>query len=746
MAKVRARIAASARGLALATGVIIISSISIGWLYWLRPTLAIVPGPRVSDALPLDELPGHAGVSLLLFVLVFAAAGLVHGCLARVLRIDRLTAAIFTWFGTAAFLYLASAVSIFVVRQVSFDLALDSSRNLEGVYLAATLSALGGATLAANPTKGRATETVAAIAVAIFAAADLLTSILPPRSLQHGIIGLISHASGAPLERTFGIIAGLLLLIASRALARRSRPGWMMTVALLLSTVILRLVAGFNNALTLLAILLLLFLLAWRHSFTSRADPSQRPSALGRLLGMLIAAFVFGMTALIVNSLLSNLPVRLAPALRTTLFAFVAMTPHRARFISGDFGEWFPWSVLAIAATGAVWAAGTYLAPWRARLYHDLPRWQLAQAIVRASGADSLAPFVLRADKSLFIYPDGVDDSDGTAAVLIGYRVVRGVAIVSGDPIGPLELLPDALRAFLALLDDRGWRLGIVGASERCLPIYHHLGLRALYHGDEAVIDTATFSLGGGALKTVRQASNRIERKGYSATLQLAGEIDEPTRDELRSLESSWLRFRPAKGFVMELDELFRLDGDDALFVTARAADGSITGFLEFAVCHAIGSLSLSSMPRRGDAPNGLNAFLVVEAIRWAQAHEYGSLSLNFSPFARLLTTTDLSKRSERVARKVLVGLKALLSLQLDNLYMFNQRFAPQWQPRFVIYRHRRHLLRIAVAAMAAERYLPFTDWLRGRDWKPRLERDSPERPQEKKRPRDVVTTSASHQ
>jgi len=62
-----------------------------GWLYELRGWTLI--GPQVHDALPLDELPRHDSVSLVLFVGVWACAGILVGLVARKARVDRLTAA-----------------------------------------------------------------------------------------------------------------------------------------------------------------------------------------------------------------------------------------------------------------------------------------------------------------------------------------------------------------------------------------------------------------------------------------------------------------------------------------------------------------------------------------------------------------------------------------------------------------------------------------------------------------------------
>src|SRR5208282_5228295 len=107
---------------------------------------------------------------------------------------------------------------------------------------------------------------------------------------------------------------------------------------------------------------------------------------------------------------------------------------------------------------------------------------------------------------------------------LIAYRVVRGIALVSGDPVGPADGAAVALDAFLAYAHARGWRVAILGASARLIELYRDRGLHPLYHGDEAVISTASFSLDGRSMRTVRQAVHRVERRGYRAEVIMAGE------------------------------------------------------------------------------------------------------------------------------------------------------------------------------------------------------------------------------
>ena len=256
-------------------------------------------------------------------------------------------------------------------------------------------------------------------------------------------------------------------------------------------------------------------------------------------------------------------------------------------------------------------------------------------------------------------------------------------------------------------------------ASAQLLEIYRDQGFHSLYHGDEAVIDTQGFSLDGRRMRTVRQAVHRVERNGFRAEIVMAGDLTPALRAELAAVEHAWLRGAPRKGFTMELDNLFRLGGDAAVFVLGRDERGQVNGFLHFAVCPPSQSLSLSTMPRWRDTPNGFTAWLIAETVSWARCHGFSHLSLNFSPFAGLLATQAELPPMQRLQRRALHRIKGALALQLDNLYQFNGQFDPVWRHRYVILQAWTDLPWVAVAMMAAEGYLPYAGLIRGRGWSP---------------------------
>lgn len=710
----RASLAMAIRAAIVVGTIMLVTAVAVGWLYWLRAGVAHWPGPRVTDALPLDELPGHDGVPLVIYIAVFAVAGGMLGLIARAARLDRLTAALSLTAGMVVWLLLVDVFCLVVVRQVPTGEALRAAARLPAVYLAAALAGAGGAVFGWSGRPGGLTPRLLGWLVAAGGVIDLVSALIPHLSQELGAARVVS-----PAVHVLLVPAGVLLLITSRGLARGNRRAWSLASGLLGLSVLLHLLHGPNYAAAIVAGLVGIALMARRDDFARRGDPEARPSALLRLAGTLVFAVVYGVTALWVYRTSAGLPFHPAEALRDTFRAMGSQLPSDIDLLPGDFAEWFPISVWSIAVIGVCWAATVWIRPWRQRLFPDGRRREQAAAIVRGWGGDTLAPFTLRSDKEWFI----------TGQTLIAYRVVRGVALISGDPVGPPGEAGPAVDRFLAHAGARGWRTAVMGASDRLLQTYRARDLHPLYHGDEAVIDPRTFSLDGRSMRATRQAVHRLERRGFRAEVVMAGDVPPALRAELAAVEHTWLRGAPRKGFTMELDSLFRLGGDDAVFVIGRDEQGGITGFLHLAVCFPSRSLSLSTMPRRRDAPNGFTAWLITEAVAWAREHGTTQVSLNFSPFAGLLAAKAEMPRLQRLQRRALLRLKGILALQLDNLLRFNAQFNPAWQPRYVVVQTWTDLPRIAVAAMAAEGYLPHATLIRGRGWTTGADQAAPDEP-----------------
>ncbi len=679
------------RRLALPPLVVLLGLSAIGWLYAVEPAL---PGPRIGEALPLDELPRHDAVPLLWFVLVWSVVAVLLGAWARRARVERVTAALLLGFGVGLFTYLETSLSVAVVRQVPLGDALDAAARMKAVYLPGVLAAVATALLAERRLARRA-PLVVAFVVAAGAGLNLLHAVLP--GADGGILRPLTPDAVGPLARAAGVLAATALLLAARGLARRRRRAWQVATAVAGLSTLLHVLHGLNDG-SLASAVILVLLVARRHDFEGPGGASTRRQALGRIAVVAGSLLAYGEVTLWANRLAADQPLSASFALREIGRGLLGLDLGGSGHLAGSFGTWFPLSLLLLGAAGILWIVEGWIAPWRHRVVQPERERALARALVRTWGTDTLAPFVLRSDKSYFF------SEDETA--FLAYRVVGGVAIVSGDPIGPRDHADELVGSFVRMARERGWRVAILGASEVWLPLYAGHGLHALYHGDEAVVETASFSLEGRAVRKVRQSVHRLAAAGYRAAILRPTEIEDGRRTLLEGVAREWRGKAPERGFVMALDALFSLGDDEAVFVVGLAPDGRPVGFLHFALSPAGHALSLSSMPRLRETPNGFNEWLICEAIGWAGENGYRRVSLNFSPFAALLAPSQELTLLQHLQRRALLALKG--HFQLDNLLLFNRKFLPTSQQRFVVYEHRRDLPRVGIAALAAETYLPF--------------------------------------
>jgi lysyl-tRNA synthetase, class II len=669
-----------------------------GWLYLLRPLASF--RPRIGDALPLDELARRGATSLVLFVAVWLAAGLLLGLISRALGAERLTAALVLTFGVGLWGYLVVGVALLTVRQIPAHDAFAAAASLRAVYLPAALAGLGGALLG----RSRATSSprgpfLLAVAVAVTGVVGVLDGVLPER--PNTLLQALAPERVHPLASALVAPLGIALVLVARGLARRKRRAHHLAVALLLGLATLHVLHGFDGGAA-FAALVAVALVARRQDFAAPGDPSVRPLLLGRAALALVTIYAYGAAAIWVNRISADQPYTFAFAVRETSRSLAGLSLGGSAHVGDSFGEWFPVSVFILGLAAAAWLLTAWLAPWRYRHRPAAHERAAARSLVAAWGADTLAPFALRADKSYFFSED--------ERAFLAYRVIGGVVVVSGDPIGPPSEFDRLVTRFIAFARERDWRIVILGACERCLDLYRARGLHALYHGDEAVLEVASFSLDGRPIRKVRQSVHRLATAGYTAESRHPRAIESDLRRRLEVIAREWRGSAPSRGFAMALDALFRLEDQDALFVIGRGPDGEPQGFLHFAVSRPGSALSLSSMPRLRTTPNGFNEWLVVESVEWARAHGYARISLNFAPFAALLTPQAELTHLQRLERRMLLALKG--RFQLDNLLVFNRKFFPSWERRFVVYERRRDLPRVGIAALAAEAYLPFS----GRD------------------------------
>ncbi len=310
------------------------------------------------------------------------------------------------------------------------------------------------------------------------------------------------------------------------------------------------------------------------------------------------------------------------------------------------------------------------------------------ESLLASWGTTPLAYFHLLGDKHWFIADDG--------GSFIGYRVVGNVAVALGEPIGEPSSCAIATEGFIEYCGRSGWAVAFHQVTPAGVEPLTATGLKALKIGEEAMIPVQKWDLGAEGYKWLRSALRRIERAGLEV-VELPTPLSAHDTEQLREVSDSWL----ADGGHRERTfTLGRFDADylDATTVLAlrEAETGRIVAFANVIPSYRSTAGNFDLMRRRPDAPNGAMDALFVALIERFRAAGLEKMSLGMVPFAGA-AGDSLPTRAIRLLYER--GERAFNS---QGLFRFKNKWQPEWEPRYLVYRSDLELPRIAAAVARA--------------------------------------------
>jgi lysyl-tRNA synthetase class 2 len=515
---------------------------------------------------------------------------------------------------------------------------------------------------------------------------NLLSALTPNIAWRHHALLQFEPVRAVPLFHTLAVPASVALIVTSFYLRGSRRRAWQAGLVLLVSLGVLDLVKGLDFEEAALSSAGAAILWWGRESFVVRHARLSWRSPLSLVAGAFLVCAVFAAGAVWLASGRSADPVQVARNV-VDLFGWT----HG----SVAFRDELAWLPLAVGIAGVAVIVVAGYAFFRPLPAPSEPPGQGARdaafALVRAHGSDTLAFFKLRRDLQYLFSED--------RRAFLGYRVEGRILLVAGDPVGPADALAGLVRETCAFAEARGLDTAVLGASSSLVPVWRDAGLRALYLGDEAILETGRFSLEGREIRKVRQAVTRVRKAGYSAEAVELAAVDDGTLTHLERISQLWRAGGAERGFSMAMDSLEGEHQDESIVVVARDGTGVPRGFLHFVPSFGRPAVSLSFMRRERDTPNGLTEFLVVNAIELLRARGVEEISLNFAAFGRLLERPS-GGFERRLGRLVALGNRYF---QTESLYRFNAKFSPRWEPRYLLYERILGLPRVGLAAMSAE-------------------------------------------
>src|SRR4030095_5964259 len=200
-----------------------------------------------------------------------------------------------------------------------------------------------------------------------------------------------------------------------------------------------------------------------------------------------------------------------------------------------------------------------------------------------------------------------------------------------GDPVGPAELVPDLIRAFIERCDDFGGTPVFYEVRKDYLHHYADFGLTFIKLGEEARVDLSTFTLEGGGGHRYRAALRRIERAAASFRIVPPADVA-AILPQLRRVSDDWLGHKGVeKGFSLGFFDEEYLSRYPIAVIEQQDQILAFANIWTGADRHEV---SVDLMRYDHHALSGVMESLFTQLIVWGRANGYRWFSLGMAPLS----------------------------------------------------------------------------------------------------------------
>ena len=422
---------------------------------------------------------------------------------------------------------------------------------------------------------------------------NILAALLPSsESLLRGVRGWL------PLEvsqgsRTLMLFTGVALLQVTRNLARRKELAWWVAVIALSFSLLLHVTSGFDVQNSLVALILLVYLIYFRRRFYTRSDPASLRKGLMITPLLLLMVFFYGVTGF---------------AAAPSQFKWSAHSTPVTEAVRGGILI-VKSDVVPLTRNARLFLSSLQFAGWMARLYIlvlilrpfisrdrlEAPKGDV-ERIFAQFGNEAVAAFAIQADKHHLIVANG----QGLAA----FATRGSIALTCGDPIAPDELFPQAVQDYIDHCRRHGWTPCVYFAADARLPTYQALKLQSSGVSEEAIVNLEQFT-----------PDQQIGSLGIMHRYDRSKGADPLIDEQLEEVTEDWLELRHMRetGFTAGHFSLEQLDQGPVFLLGNRYRIEAFCTWLPYKNGKAA---VLDILRQRRHTPNEIVRAFVSESLR----------------------------------------------------------------------------------------------------------------------------------
>ncbi|WP_307857148.1 bifunctional lysylphosphatidylglycerol flippase/synthetase MprF [Pseudarthrobacter albicanus] len=303
----------------------------------------------------------------------------------------------------------------------------------------------------------------------------------------------------------------------------------------------------------------------------------------------------------------------------------------------------------------------------------------------------------------------------GAGDSFIAYRVIAGIALTLGAPVGPKTGTSAVVEEFAGYCRSNGWTACLYSVPAEVRDAASHLGWDSVQVAQETVLPLDSLSFRGKQFQDIRTAMNNAMRAGIHAEWIRYPTAHLAVQAQIQAISEEWVAERKMQEMGFTLGGLEELDDPEVrclLAVDASHRVHAVTSWLPvYRDGHIIG-WTLDFMRSRSTGFRAAIEFLIASAAISLKDEGFHFVSLSGAPLAHAPGGRQLqlvgagpeeSGRLGRLLDRLGSALEPVYGFR--SLLAFKGKFRPRYAPLYMVYPDSAALPAIANALSRA--YLP---------------------------------------
>jgi phosphatidylglycerol lysyltransferase len=214
--------------------------------------------------------------------------------------------------------------------------------------------------------------------------------------------------------------------------------------------------------------------------------------------------------------------------------------------------------------------------------------------------------------------------------------------------------------------------------------LYHSFGLHLLKIGEDAVINTQTFTLKGGAMANVRSSAKRAEKEGLRVVFYHGQVQNIEQLVQMEQISQRWLAQKGGLEMGFSMGQFDSVGDPEQITALAIEDNNRVHAFVTFIPIYGRKGWGLDLMRRAERCAPGTMELLLARSIEYLKNCGADMVSLGLAPMSNA-NNEDASLLDSSI--DLLTHRFGDLN-NSQSLFNFKKKFQPTWESRYLVFSH----------------------------------------------------------